>query len=86
MTQAELLKELGLTAEEFRDLQRKFDAFFSSLNKPQQAVIKQSLPTVAQSLAALRPDVSERELEEFFHGPEDTAPIVAYFWAGPPHH
>jgi hypothetical protein len=86
MTQEELLKAIGLSADELRDLQAKFDAFFSSLNKHQQAVVKRSLPTIAESLQALRPDVTERELEEFFKGPGDKAPIVAYFWKGPPPH
>jgi hypothetical protein len=86
MTQEELLKALGLSAAEFRDLQDKFDRFFRSLNKPQQAVIKRSLPTIAESLAALKPDITEGELEKFFQGPEDTAPVVAYFWVVPPPH
>jgi hypothetical protein len=84
MTQEELLKAIGLSAAELRDLQDKFHTFFSSLNKHQQAVVKRSLPTIAQSLAALRPDVTERELEKFFQGPEDTPPIAGYFWKGPP--
>lgn len=83
MNREELLKALGLSSEEFHDLLKKFDAFFSSLNKNQQVIVRRSLPTVAQALSALRPDVSEAELEKFFAS-DDLKPPMCFFWAGPP--
>ena len=84
MNREELLDALGLSSEEFHDLLKKFDAFFSSLDKNQQVVVKRSLPTVAQALAALKPDVSEAELQKFFASDDLETPICFLFWAGHP--
>jgi hypothetical protein len=81
MNREELLKALGLSDQEFRELLEKFNAFLSSLNKNQQAVVRRSLPTIGQALHALRPDVTEADLEEFFRpDDEQNVPVTVLFW------
>jgi hypothetical protein len=80
MKREELLKALGLSSEEFHDLLGKFNSFLNSLNKNQQEVMRRSLPTIGQALHALRPDVSEKDLEEFFRDEQENMPVTVLFW------
>lgn len=80
MNRDELLKELGLSGEEFQDLLRKFDAFLASLDENQQAVVKRSLPTIADALKVLGPGVNEAELLKAFGCDRHYPPVKCIFW------
>jgi division protein CdvB (Snf7/Vps24/ESCRT-III family) len=85
MNREELLKALGLSDQEFRELLDKFNVFLSSLDKNQQAVVRRSLPTIGQALHALKPDVTAADLEEFFRSDDDQdIPVTVLFWRQAP--
>lgn len=62
MTHEEMLKQLGLTDEQFHDLLQKYNNFLKSLDADQLAVMKSSEPPMAQAAASFGPGVSEAEL------------------------
>jgi len=85
MNREELLKELGLSSKQFDDLLQKFNAFFASLDKDQQAVVKRSLPTAADALASLGPGANEADLQNLFAGEGQRPPVAAFiFWGSRP--
>ena len=62
MTQKQLLKLLGLTSEEFRDLLQKFADFQKSLNPAQRDAVERSMPTIAQARRSLGGDLTPEQL------------------------
>ena len=62
MTHEEMLKKLGLTGVQFRDLLQKYENFMNSLDADQQAVIKSSWPSLAQAAASFGPGATEADL------------------------
>lgn len=83
MNRQEFLKELGLSQEEFQDLSQKFNAFFASLDKNQQAVVSRSLPSTADVLAALGPGANAADLQNLFAGEKHNQPMCIFFWTKP---
>ncbi len=80
MNREEFLKELGLSQEKFQDLLQKFDAFFASLDKNQQAVVSRSLPSTADVLSALGPSANAADLQNLFAGEKNNLPMCIFFW------
>lgn len=64
MTHKEMLKRMGLTEEEFRDLLTKFRHFYDLLNANQKAVVTRSLPTLEAAARSFGPDVSVEDMQE----------------------
>jgi len=64
MTHEEMLKKLGLTDQQFRDLLKKHSDFLNSLDPAQQAVIKRSTPTLAHAAASFGPGASETDVSD----------------------
>lgn len=61
----DLLKRIGLSDADLRDMQAKFSNFFGSLNEAQKKSLRRSLPTSADAAATLGPDVTPQTLEDF---------------------
>lgn len=76
MNRDEMLKELGVSADELHDLLEKFHAFLASLDEPQRAAIRRSLPTLAEALAAFGPNVTEEDLLKLFEGDVGHKPVI----------
>jgi hypothetical protein len=76
MNQEDMLKELGVSAAQLHDLLGKFHAFFASLDEPQRAAIRRSLPTVHEALLAFGPTVNEEDLLKLFEGDAGKDPII----------
>jgi hypothetical protein len=72
MTRDEMLKRLGLSDEELKDLLHKFVKFHKSLNDHQKAVIERSLPTTAAAAKTFGPTVTPEHLEQLFGTSLDT--------------
>jgi hypothetical protein len=62
MTRQEMLDRIGLTDEEFKDLVHKFQAFHNSLNQPQRAAVKRTIPSAAAAAATFGSDVTPEHL------------------------
>lgn len=79
MTNAEILKQMGLTDAELRDLLHKTNAYYHSLNPAQKNVLLSSQRSGEEAAATLRDHVSAEQLEHFFraHG---KAADVAIRW------
>lgn len=65
VTNDELLKKLGLTDAELRDLQAKHHQFVSGLTASQKKSVAQSLPTAEEAAKTLGPGVTPSHLERF---------------------
>jgi hypothetical protein len=65
MTHKEMLKKMGLTADEHRDLMIKFAAFHNSLNPNQRKVMEQCMPTLEDAAKTFGPDVTTQQIESF---------------------
>ena len=65
MTDQEILKKIGLTDHELRDLQAKHAEFAKGLNAHQKKSLAKSLPTSKEAAATLGPGVTPERLEEF---------------------
>jgi hypothetical protein len=83
MTPDLMLKELGVSQKELDELLAKFHAFLESLDERQRAVVKRSLPTLAEALAAFGPDVNRDDLLKLFEGDKKYEPVILCF---PLHH
>lgn len=70
MTNADILKQMGLTDSELRDLLHKTNTYFNSLSKAQKDLVLSSQHNREEAAATLRGDVSVSELEKFLlkHG------------------
>ena len=66
MTRDEMLKRLGLSDEELKDLLHKFVKFHKSLNDHQKAVIDRSLPTTAAAAKTFGATVTPAHLQKLF--------------------
>jgi hypothetical protein len=66
MTHDEMLKRLGLSDEELKELLQKFDKFHKSLNDRQRAVIDRSLPTTAATAKTFGATVTPAHLQKLF--------------------
>jgi hypothetical protein len=75
MNQEEMLRELGVSRKELRDLLAKFNSFLASLDERQHAVVRRSLPTLAEATASFGPDVTEDDLRRLFEGEGDELPV-----------
>lgn len=64
MTRRELLDQLGLTSDEFRDLMQKFVYFLEPMNEAQQDAVRRSMPTIAEAARSFGPRVNEEQLGE----------------------
>lgn len=49
MTHPEMLKQLGLSHDEHKELVSKFSDFYSSLNERQKTVIRRTMPSAEQA-------------------------------------
>ena len=65
VTNDDLLKKLGLTDAELRDLQAKHHQFVSGLTASQKKSVAQSLPTAEEAAKTLGPGVTPSHLERF---------------------
>jgi hypothetical protein len=66
MTRQEMLKQLGITNSDLKDLLQKFEKFHDSLNDPQREVIARSLPTTAAAAKRFGSNVTAKDLEDLF--------------------
>jgi hypothetical protein len=82
MTREQLLKELGLSSRELRDLMKRFGDFVASLKKNQQAVVKRSLPTLSEATALSKSDVKPEELQRLFEEDQPQGAVFAFHFLG----
>lgn len=66
MTREDMLKQLGLTHEEFKDLLLKLAVLRLSLNESQRAVLDRSLPSPSSAATTFGDDVTAGHLQELF--------------------
>ena len=79
----ELLRRIGLTDAELRDLQAKFHQFASGLDPAQKNSLLNSIPTAAEAAESLGPDVTAAQLEKFIRDRSPKgAPLVIENWGG----
>jgi hypothetical protein len=78
MTRNEMLKRMRLTDDELKDLVHKFKAFHNSLNEPQRAVIKTSLPKPSAAAKTFGDDVTAKDLKELFGTDSDSVSFGAH--------
>ena len=64
MTREEMLKKMGLTQEELKDLLLKLAQLRASLNDRQRAVLDRSLPTHSAAATTFGADVTAGDLEK----------------------
>jgi hypothetical protein len=83
-----MLKKLGLTIEEFRDLIQKLDTLNKSLNPAQRAVIERSFPTAAAAATTFGQDVTAAQLQSLLATDPTNEPFasgkVAFVAPNPP--
>jgi len=74
-----ILKKIGLSDADVRDMQTKHNAFVKSLNPAQRKSLKKSGESSKTAAATLGPDVKARDLEKFMRAraPSD-APILLF--------
>jgi len=75
MTRDEMLRRLGLTDLELREMLAKFRDFYVTLDHNQQDTIKRSLP-MAEALEAFGPEVTKESLLELFEDKSGTALMI----------
>jgi len=71
MTRAEMLKSMGLTEDEFRQLLVKFGVFYASLRPNQRAVVNRALPSLRRAARSLGRDVASEDLREMLKSPAE---------------
>ena len=76
MNRDEMLVKLDVSADQLQDLLQKFRGFLATLDKHQHAIVKRSLPTMAEALQAFGPSVNEAELAELFEGDSRHQPVI----------
>jgi hypothetical protein len=64
MTRQEMLKQMGLTQEELKDLLVRLTKLRADLTEPQRAVFDRSLPTHATAAKTFGADVTAANLQE----------------------
>jgi len=71
MSDQEILRKMGLSEHELKDLLRKFNDFVNTLNPAQRRRFLKSQMTVEEGVEELDKDVTAPQLEDFFrrHGP-----------------
>jgi hypothetical protein len=88
MTRDEMLRKLGLTNEEFKDLIHKLERLHQSLTESQRAVFVRSFPTAASAAASFGSDVSADQLQRLFAADPANEPFasgkVAFVASNPP--
>jgi len=65
MSHEEMLKKLGLTEAQHRDLMTKLLHFCRSLDDSQKKVVKDNLPTLEEAARSFGPDVSVEDFKKF---------------------
>jgi hypothetical protein len=78
MNQADMLKQLGVSQQQLQELLQKFQTFFNSLDSQQQQVVKTSLPSVSQAVAAFGPDATEADLLALFQADTQHPPVALF--------
>lgn len=78
MNREDMLKQLGVSQQQFQDLLQKFEAFFSSLDAQQQQVVKTSMPTVEEAVAAFGAEVKESHLLDLFQADAQRPPLACF--------
>jgi hypothetical protein len=76
MNHDEMLKELGMSHAELRDLLAKFDDFLKSLTEAQQNAVRRSLPTHSEAIKAFGPGLKADDLLQLFGGDEAHPPVA----------
>jgi hypothetical protein len=74
MDRNQMLKKLGLSEHELRDLLQKLSELESGLTTAQRAVLKSSSPTLSEAAATFGPDVTADDLRAFL---KQAAPVDA---------
>jgi hypothetical protein len=76
MDREEMLKQMGVTNEEFKDFLRKYHHFVKTLDAAQLDLLNRSLPTMREAITAFGPDVDPVELIKLF-GDDGEHPTTA---------
>lgn len=63
MTREEMLKRMGLTEKEFKELVREFRKFYGGLNPAQQAVVHHALPRFEQVIGLFGHDIKKADVK-----------------------
>ena len=79
MNDNEMLKALGLSASQLKDLLQKFRDFVKSLDEAQRHVVTRSLPTLAEAVKAFGGHATEADLLRLFEGDEQQPPVICIF-------
>ena len=66
MTRSQMLKQMGLTEHQFKHLMESFSKFYNGLDAAQKAVVRRSLPSLAQAAKTFGPDVQPGEMMDLF--------------------
>lgn len=66
MNRSEMLKRMGLSEQELKELLEHFRHFYKRLNDRQKAVVRRSLPTLEQAAKSFGPDVTSGQMQELF--------------------
>ncbi len=77
MNRDEMLKQLGLTDHEMKDLLEKYRVFKHSLNQGQQEALHRSLPRLEEAVKSFGAEASKEDLHELCCIP---APVVTCFY------
>jgi len=87
MTREEMLSQMGLSDQDFRDFLTKVAAFRGSLNPQQLAFYNRTMPTVAEVAQAFGPDASTQDIENLFAEAPPINGVACIFWGqGPGRH
>ncbi len=63
MTHDEMLKQLGLSREEHKQLISRFSDFYSTLNESQKTVIRRTMPTAEQAARSFGPGTTVEHVQ-----------------------
>jgi hypothetical protein len=66
MTHPEMLKKLGLSAEEHKELMSKFSTFYSSLSESQKTVVRHTMPSAEQAAKSFGPGVTVEHVQSLY--------------------
>jgi hypothetical protein len=65
MNHDEMLRKLGLTEAQYRDLMDKFLKFCQGLDEDQKKLVRHNLPSLEQAAKSFGPDVSVEDFKKF---------------------
>lgn len=65
MNRDEMLRKLGLTDAQYRDLMGKLLTFCQSLDDSQKRVVRHNLPNLEEAARSFGPDVSVEDFKRF---------------------